>query len=74
MTEGEHGREVAHLRCNQCGSNPTYALIDGGGHLVCHCTHADGSMDPWPVHGFHGYPEQWGYVPENPREVQASDT
>ena len=58
MSEGG----IEHLRCTQCEENPTYALIDGEGHLVCHCTHVDGALDPWPLHGFHGRPGEWEYV------------
>lgn len=55
------GRSVEHLRCTVCGTNPSYALIGGEGFLVCHCTHVGGTMDPWPVHGFHGHPPEWEY-------------
>lgn len=60
----DHEQNIDHLRCTSCESNPTYALIAGEGHLVCHCTHVDGTLDPWPVHGFHGHPEPWEFVSE----------
>lgn len=65
-TDQENGGWVEHLKCTICGVNPTYALISGDGFLVCHCTHIDGTMEPWPVHGFHVRPEEWEFVSENP--------
>lgn len=61
-SENVNYQEVEQLKCTRCGSNPSYALFEGEGHLVCHCTHVDGSMDPWPVHGFHGFPSEWEFV------------
>lgn len=58
------GEGVHHLRCTECDASPSYAIVEGDGVLVCHCTHVDGAFEPWPVHGFEGRPEAWEYVAE----------
>ena len=62
---GMSGSErVEHLRCESCGANPSYAIIDGEGHLVCHCTHVDGVIDPKPARIIGGLPAEWDFVVE----------
>lgn len=62
-------RVVEHLRCTSCETNPSYALINGEGHLVCHCTHVDGSIDPLPIHGFETKPDEWQFEMTGCRET-----
>lgn len=61
MSEAAVETDVRHLWCKGCDEQPTYALIDGNGVLVCHCTHVDGELEPVQVHGFHGHPSRWEY-------------
>lgn len=52
---------IQHLKCRGCNSNPSYALMNGKGRLVCHCTHDDGDLEPYPVHGFAEQPDRWEF-------------
>lgn len=52
-----------HLRCTACRSNPTIARLGSEAHVVCHCTHVDGELDPLPVEGAAPLPEPWEFVP-----------
>ena len=54
--------DVHHLRCLECQTNPTVALIDGAEVLVCHCTHVDGQYEPVELHGFETVPEPWTFI------------
>lgn len=53
-----------HLRCTACKYLPTVAQIGGNEHLVCHCTHVDGEIDPVQLHGFDTMPDRWEWVPQ----------
>lgn len=59
----EHGEEVVHLCCSECDDNVTVAQLDDEPHLVCHCTHVDGEIDPvWLYNA--GLPSRWSWVSE----------
>jgi len=56
--------DTDHLWCGSCQTQPTVARLNDrpeGPHLVCHCTHTDGSIAPVLVTELATRPDSWEY-------------
>jgi hypothetical protein len=51
MSQNDTTERVSHLRCEQCNDRVGVARLDGVAHLVCHCTHVDGDLEPVTLEG-----------------------
>lgn len=58
----DYGAVVQHLVCTRCDDNPTVARLDDEAHLVCHCSHVGGEIDPMPIGEMELIPDRWTFL------------
>ena len=54
--------EVEHLVCIGYDDHPTVVRLDDEAHLVCHCSHVDGELDPMPLGEMELMPDLWTFL------------
>jgi len=54
---------IEHLRCDECVYVVNISRFNGVPKLVCHCTHADGEIEPVDVDEMAVLPDRWEWIP-----------